>query len=480
MSRQLQFALVIGVLANIAVLAWLLIRTPADTAPREVSDVLEPLVDDPTMQASRYDVRDSEANVILISLDALRADKLGVGLTPNLDAFAGESVVFNDVMSPAPWTLPSHMSVWTGRWPTVHGVTNKLRLLAQDQMAETVLSPGIETFPDRLIEEGFVAAAFTGGAGVQGRYGFGRNFEQYVDDRYFGGTDYSAPKAVEWLRANQDRRFFLFLHGYDVHGQFPLPEATLSGVSYDGALNGGIEEQAGLREKGLDAIVEPGDPSVLGGVGPEDADFLEAVYDAKIRAMDERFGSFMAELRALGLLENSLVVVMSDHGEEFLEHGALDHGHTLYQEQLHTVMMMRFPGYARQHDVDSVARLVDLFPTVFDALGLEPPRDIDGVSLLPMMRGQEQPLVGYAETDYRLFVHHRAIRKGDHKLILDLMDGGIELYDVASDPGETQDISSAEPRLTYELEQELRSWMQSVGTNPQDYLGVDQKPIEIF
>jgi arylsulfatase A-like enzyme len=127
-----------------------------------------------------------------------------------------------------------------------------------------------------------------------------------------------------------------------------------------------------------------------------------------------------------------------------------------------------------------VARTVDLFPTVFDALGIEPPRDIDGVSLLPMMRGLDQPLMGFAETDYRLYVHHRAIRRGDHKLILDLMDGGRELYDLSTDPTEQHDISSAEPRLTYELAQELQTWMQTVGTNPQDYLGVDQKPIEIF
>jgi choline-sulfatase len=483
-SRQLQFALVVAVLANIAVLAWLLVRTPADSTPRDLGAVLEPLVDDPTMQTTRYDLSGGPGakghNVILVSLDALRADRLGTGLTPNLDAFADESVVFNDVMSTAPWTLPAHMSVWTGRWPTVHGVTNKLRLLARDQMVETVLSPGIETFPDRLIQEGYVAAAFTGGAGVQGRYGFGRGFEPYVDDRYFGGTDYSGPKAVEWLRENRDERFFLFLHGYDVHGQFPLPDAALSGVDYDGALDGGIEEQASLRERGLGAIDEPGAPSVLGGLDEGDTAFLERVYDLKVRALDERFGRFIGELRALGLLDDTVVIVMSDHGDEFMEHGAVDHGHTLYQEQLHTVMMMRFPGYARRQDVDQVARTVDLFPTVFDALGIEPPRDIDGVSLLPMMRGLDQPLMGFAETDYRLYVHHRAIRRGDHKLILDLMDGGRELYDLSTDPTEQHDISSAEPRLTYELAQELQTWMQTVGTNPQDYLGVDQKPIEIF
>lgn len=480
MNKSVQFAIAAAVLANVAVLTWLLIRTPADPAGRGVGEVLQPLVDDPTMETTRYDLSGRDVNVILISLDALREDRLGSGVTPNLDAFAAESVVFNNAMAAAPWTLPSHMSVWTGRWPSVHQVTNKLRLLAQDQMSETVLSPGIETFPDALIQAGFVAGGFSGGAGVQGRYGFGRGFETYLDDRYFAGTDYSAPKALEWLKEHRDERFFLFLHGYDTHGQFPAPEGALSSLDYDGALDGGIEEQAVLRERGLDAIVEPGDPSRLSQLDQGDAGFLQQVYDLKVRDADERFGRFIGELRALGLLDDTLVVVMSDHGDEFLEHGAVDHGHTLYQEQLHTVLMMRFPGTARRQDVDQLVRTVDLFPTVFEALGLKGPRDIDGVSLLPMMRGRSQPLVAFAETDYRLFVHHRAIRRGDHKLILDLLDGGRELYDLGVDPHELKDISSTEPRLTYELEQELRTWMQSVGTNPQDYLGVRQNPIEIF
>ena len=432
MNKSVQFGIAAAVLANVAVLTWLLIRTPPDPTGRDVGDLLKPLVDDPTMETTRYDLSGRDVNVILISLDALRQDRLGSGNTPNLDAFAAESAVFNDAMAAAPWTLPSHMSVWTGRWPSVHGVTNKLRLLAQDQMAETVLSPGIETFPDGLIEAGFVAAGFTGGAGVQGRYGFGRGFQTYLDDRYFAGTDYAEPKAVEWLKEHRDERFFLFLHGYDVHGQYPTPEGALSSLVYEGALDGGIAEQARLREKSLDAIVDPGDPARLSDLGPEDGGFLEEVYDLKVRDADERFGRFIGELRAMGLLEDTLVVVMSDHGDEFLEHGAVDHGHTLYQEQLHTVLMMRFPGTARRQDVDQLVRTVDIFPTVFDVLGLEGPRDIDGVSLLPMLRGQAQPLVGFAETDYRLFVHHRAIRRGSHKLVLDLLDGKRELYDLTS------------------------------------------------
>jgi arylsulfatase A-like enzyme len=487
--KQFRVAIVLVVLVNIVVLAWLLLRSPADMVARPLDEVLAPLVADNTMAAHRYDLSDRgrELNLILISMDALRMDRTGIGghdggLTPNLDRFGDEAVVFHNAVSAAPWTLPSHMSVWTGRWPTVHGITNKLKLLSSDQMVETSLSPGISTFPDVLIREGWTAGGFTGGAGVQASYGFGRSFDQYLDDRYFGGMDHSAPPALEWARGQLGSPFFLFLHGYDTHGQYPLPEADLASLAYRGELDGGVEEQARLREAGLASIDNPGDPARLTpALSTEDVRFLGDVYDRKIRNADQRLGSFLAELKAMGLYDNSIIAIISDHGDEILDHGALDHGFTLYEEQLHVVMAIRFPGYARRHDVDTVVRTVDLFPTLFDAIGLAGPPGVNGESLLPVLRGEEtEDRQAFAESDYRLFVHHRMLRQGDHKLILDLQDGKRELYNLAEDPHEQRDISSEQPRQTYEMEQDLRRWMETMGTNPQDYLGMQQTPISIF
>ncbi len=478
---------VLVVLANVLVIAWLLLRQPGEEVDT-TGGLSSALLADNTMEAARYDLSDREnLNVVLVSMDALRYDATGLGgssagLTPNMDAFADEAVVFHNAVTAAPWTLPSHMSVWTARWPSVHGVTNKLKLLAQDQMVETSLSPGIQTYPDVLIQEGFVAGGFTGGAGVQGRYGFGRGFDTYLDDRYFGGTDYSLPAALEWLGNHRGERIFLFLHGYDAHGQFDLAEGARGSLEgYAGSLDGTIDEQARLREQGLDAIENPGDLASLEGVlDAADAAFLRQVYDQKVRQADERLGQFMGQLRSMGLLDNTVVALISDHGDEFMEHGGVDHGATLYEEQLHVVMAIRFPGYARRHDVQEVVRTVDLFPTIFDSMGVAGPTGVDGVSLLPLLRGQKLEVDAFAETDYRLFVHQRMIRQGNHKLILDLLDGGRELYDLSADPGEKKDLSSQDPRRTYEMEQALRRWMEATRTNPQDYLGVKQKPIEIF
>ena len=490
MNQQIKLMIVVLVLVNVAIVGWLLLRSGADSASTTVNNeaVLEDLLQDNTMEAARYDLSDQadNLNVIFISLDALRNDRTGFGgnkdgLTPNLDAFAKESVVFHDMTSAAPWTLPSHMSVWTGRWPSIHQVTNKLAPLSGGKMVETSLSAGIETYPDLLIRGGRKAAGFTGGAGMQNKYGFGRDFDVYVDDRYFGGLDYSIPPAVDWLKQNGSKPFFLFLHGYDVHGQYDLPESKRSSIAYQGTMNGSIEEQAKLREQGLSHITEPGAPAHLHGVLSEnDSQYLARIYDLKVKAADERLGQFISQLKTMGLYDNSVIVIFSDHGDEFMEHGGIDHGATLYQEQLHVISMIRFPGYGRQQDIRTPVRTLDLFPTVFDALGIQGPARANGQSLVPLLRGEKLALNVFAETDYRLFVHQRMLRQGNFKLILDLLDGKREMFNLDEDPLEQKEISSSEPRRTYEMEQTLRRWMDESKTNPQDYLGLKEKPIEIF
>ena len=176
----------------------------------------------------------------------------GDSATPNLLQFASECVVFHNSTSAAPWTLPSHMSVWTGRWPSIHQVTNKLRLLTSEQMVENSLSVGIATYPDLLIENGRIAGGFTGGAGVQSKYGFGRGFDTYVDDRYFGGFDYSIPLAISWMREHrhQQNPFLPLCHGYDVHGQYELSKSSLHSLrsKHEQTVQGDIKENAELRE----------------------------------------------------------------------------------------------------------------------------------------------------------------------------------------------------------------------------------------
>jgi arylsulfatase A-like enzyme len=449
---------------------------PAPPAPAPVA---------PKGPSFDYAARASELNVIVVSMDSLRADHTGLGggtFTPNLDAFQKEAVAFSAATSAASWTVPSHMAIFTGLWPSRHGVVNKLvpdpaggKEMVFDRLKDT-----IPIFPEELSRQGWEAVAFTGGAGVSGKFGYNRGFTSYLDDKTFAGMDYSGPPAMEWLSANSGRRFFMFFHGYDTHGQHPVGK-TVAEISpgYAGPIDGSIEQQAELREAGLAAIKNPGDPA-KGDIPPADAEVLLKVYQEKVREADARLGLFFGRVRELGLMDKSIIVVLSDHGEEFMEHGYLDHGATICEHQVHVPLMIRFPGGEGARVVDTPVRTIDTFPTLFDALGVAGPPDIDGKSLIPLLQGEKVDLPIHSESDYRLFVHHRSGRRDSKKLILDLSDGKKELYDLAADPGETMDLSETDPRTAYEMEQEVRTWLGEMRTDPNRYLGVREDHIKIF
>jgi arylsulfatase A-like enzyme len=377
------------------------------------------------------------------------------------------------------------MAIWTGRWPTRHGLVNKLAPAPDGKsLVDATLREDVKTYPETLVGKGWVAGAFTGDAGVSKKFGYGRGFAEFVDDKKFGGMDHSVPGAKAFLAANAAKSMFLFFHGYDVHGQAPLPEGVAPARgSYAGPLDGGIAEQAKYREAALAKIQKPGDaPSLVGELSKDDAAFLLGVYDQKVEIADTRMGEFLQALKASGAWDTSIVALISDHGEEFMEHGAIDHGYSIYQEQLHVPMMIHFPGQKARVDVAEPVRTIDLFPTVFDALGYEQLPDVDGRSLIPFLAGEaaEPPRPLLAESDYRLFVHHRAIRKGDHKLILDLGDNGVELYDLKNDPGETKNLAETEKKLAYELEQELRGELLKWQSDPAVYLGRSEEKIKVY
>jgi arylsulfatase A-like enzyme len=454
-----------------------------EAAPAKPAPLLDPALLDLAKKAA-------ETDVIVISMDCLRQDRTGLDprspeATPGIRSFAEQAVVFHDAMSSASWTVPSHMAIWTGRWPTRHGLVNKLAPDASGtKLVDAALRPEVKTYPETLVGKGWTAAAFTGDAGVSNRFGFGRGFATFLDDRKFGGMDHSGPPAKAWLEQHRSEQMFLFFHGYDVHGQAPLPEGTpVARGSYSGPLDGGIQEQAKYREQALAQIKKPGDKPTLEGVlSKEDAAFLLSVYDQKIAVADSRMAEFLAALKATGAWDNSIVALVSDHGEEFMEHHSIDHGYSIYQEQLHVPFLIHFPGQKQRVDVKAPVRTIDLFPTIFDALGYEQLPDVDGRSLLPFLRGEapEPPGPLLAESDYRLFVHHRALRKGDYKLILDLSDGGVELYDLSKDPGEQQDLSKTDTRRAYEMEQELRGELLKWQTDPAVYLGRSEAPIAVY
>ncbi len=460
---RLRLAAALFLVAYAAMVAWSR-RPQPDLTPPQAEHVDVALGSgEPDRGPMDLSAQADQTSIVVVSLDTLRFDHTGIGghagdLTPRLDALAAQGVAFQDAVSPAPWTLPAHMSIWTGLWPSAHGITNKLRSTGQGTWEDAVLDPGIPTLPQSLAAAGWRLGAFTGGSGVLGGYGFDRGFEVYEDEGRFGGLDAAVPAALAWLEEQGDQRTLLFLHGYDAHGQHPLPADVLSELVGDSRLDGSIAEQEALREQLLKHLgggdAEP--PDLTAG----DRAFLRRVYEAKVRSADAQLGRFLDGLDALGLSERTLVAVVSDHGDELFDHGGLDHGATLYQEQLQAVLVLRWPGQEGGRPIRQGVRTLDLFPTILDALGLPLSDGLDGVSLMPLLHGEPwEPPPLHAETDFRMVKNLRMVRQGTYKLILDLGDGSSELYDLARDPDESEDLSEAEPRRTYELEQAVKRWM---------------------
>jgi arylsulfatase A-like enzyme len=422
--------------------------------------------------------RFKDCNLVFVSFDAMQASHVGVlrnarPVTPTIDAMAAEGCLFEQTYSVASWTVPASMTWFTGVYPSQHRMTNKYA-----QYSATVqhpanlqeLSPDLITLAEVLKLEGYATGGFTGNAGVSGGFGYEAGFDVYYYEKgKFGGFDQSIPKALEWLQSNKDRKFFLFLHGYDCHGQNTPQEGfdyRYVDPGYDHRFTGSELEQETLREEGLEQ----------GRLTLRDADvqFWRAVYDEKINRTDERFRKFLEEFDKLGLTDRTLFVLTSDHGTELYEHRRLDHGFTLYDEQLHVPLIVKLPKQAAdapavtQRITDRVSS-IDVMPTILDLLEIQHPRALSqmrGFSLASALQGERVQRNCYSETNYRDYTFKRSIITPDGwKLIATLESGDIELYNLTTDPAESSDLSKSESRRAAELKQQLFAHFKSIGSD---------------
>jgi arylsulfatase A-like enzyme len=390
-------------------------------------------------------------SLILISVDTLRADHLGCygherPTSPSLDALAAEGVLFEDVTAPSPWTLPSHASLFTGRYPSRHGV----------RTVHEALSRSAPTLAEVLSPLGFENGAVVNVVYLYPVFGLMRGFAQLervesVPSPQGDAAEVHA-RARSWLASRRGRRVFLFLHHYDVHAPYSSePAYERMFAAAEGQLRG-VDEELGLINRGL---LRP---------GPVGIDQLERRYDAGIRQIDDELGRFLAWLEEEGWLEDTLLVVTSDHGEGFLEHGTVSHGRTQYEEELRVPLILRGPGLPRGVRVREPVSLVDVAPTLLWLLGVPPPPDLDGRDLRPFWQGApaatERAI--FAEAAPALWGTTRlAVRMDSHKLLLDEASGQRELYDLAKDPGERRDLAAQDPERVRRLEAALHELRRS-------------------
>jgi arylsulfatase A-like enzyme len=416
-------------------------------------------------------------HVVLISLDTTRADQLGLYgnptvKTPHLDRLAAESVVLDDFMTVVPTTLAAHVSLFTGNYPHTHGTPRNGFLVNERNVM----------LPEILGEHDFVTAGFAGSFALEGRFDFAQGFEHYDEafERFAGeggrlqnerSAESVTQAVIDYLdRGEVPEHLFLFVHYFDPHAPYeaPPPYDTM----YDPSGREALPDWKTVRHEGL---VKPGSKDEL-------ADRLARQYAAEISYMDHHLGRLLDELRERGILDEALLVVTSDHGENFWEHGAVfDHGWSTYQTTMRGVGIIRLPGAALAGTrVGGVAANIDILPTMLDHLGIPLPDGIDGEAIdleraepLDRVRfGQAAKPWQEVETDPRWtnMLKTRCVRSGKYKLVQVPYAGREELYDLESDPAEQVELlATSDPEAeaaARRLREQLEAWAASARPLP--------------
>jgi arylsulfatase A-like enzyme len=402
---------------------------------------------------------ETPTNLILISLDTVRRDRLSAygyakPTSPALRRVAEQGIRYERAVSVSPWTIPSHYTLFTGLYPNRHGVWDYHQKLGEavPTLAELLAAEGMRTF-------GIVSAQ-----AIKSAKSFGRGFERfrYINEWRSGPGGrrfiYNSGREVtdlglHWLDEIREEPFFLFLHYYDAHSDYsPQPRFRKKLVEpYAGELKGRNAELLQVRKgtRQLDAA---------------DVAFLSQLYDAELRQLDDEIGRVTRYMDEHGLDENTLLVIVSDHGEEFMEHGKILHGTSYYDETIAIPLILRGPGLPRGLRVEALTSLIDLPPTILGLLGREVPPSMQGVDLSADWtpgRSRAQRSFVFAEADWQNEVPalYRMVRDERYKLILNTRDESVELYDMAADPAETRDVSQQLPEQTANMRDAARRYM---------------------
>jgi len=393
------------------------------------------------------------ANVLILTLDTTRADHFGCygfenAHTPRMDAFAADrAVLFEQPISPVPITLPSHVSIFTGTFPVFHGVHDNDGFFVDDELT---------TLAEILSAEGYATGAIVGAFPVDSQFNLDQGFDTYndafqedwtqteVEERTalsFGFVERKAHRvnsaAFRWLDEHSDGPFLLWMHYFDPHQPY-------------------------------------------GALPPYDTMFANG-YDGEIAFVDECFGELLDDLEIRGLIDNTVIVVVGDHGESLNEHGEPTHASFIYDATQRVPLIIAAPGdgVVRGGRVKSQVRTIDVAPTVLDLLDLPAHIDMQGVSLVPAMNNPLLTLDLPTMLESHFSQYHfkwaplRGLRTDQYKFILAPRP---ELYDLQDDPGELYNLATTRPDLVAEMDQlldELVSRVQSPKIDRSAATGID-------
>jgi len=401
-------------------------------------------------------------NLVIVLVDTLRADHLHYHgyhreTSPRLDQWAARSQVFMRHHSTSSRTGPSVASIFTGLFPRSHGVINPLTSFD----AKGVLDQDQTTLAEVLSAAGYECFGYTANLNASGRFGFGQGFADYRYCRT-GRASEVRENVRRLLSEPRDKPFFLYLHYMEPHSPYKAP-ATYDSLYVDPAYRGRINGS----HRQLNQIVK-GESQV----DEADVNHLRALYDQEIRYTDDEFGQLIDLLAERGFLDNTLLVFVADHGEEFMEHGSVLHGYTLYQEQLHVPFFIHDPRREESQRIGAVTRHVDLLPTLLELLGVDHAGPVQGRSLVPLLGGREaaeEEVEVLAEASLMAVktVRQRSLMVADWKLIEGIVPAAtLELYNLREDPGEQRDLLATEPATAQRLRVRLDKLLESLPVAP--------------
>lgn len=405
--------------------------------------------------------------MLLVSIDSLRADHLGCygyprDTSPTIDRLAREGVRFANALTPSSWTLPSHASMLTGTSQWRHEAIRN----------ESVVSDDVTLLAEILQRRGFQTAGFYAGPFLDPAFGFGRGFDDYVSCMGYDASDLvdglveshadeTNPIVLDefgqWVRDKARSPFFAFVHLWDVHFDYiPPPKyVEMFDPGYDGRLDG-----RNIAKKGFPRALHP-----------RHLAHLLARYDGEIRYTDDTVAELLDMLREASLLEDTLVVVTADHGEEFLEHGNKGHRATMFEEVAHVPLIFWAKrGVPRNRVVETPVSLEDVTPTILDLVGIATDSPMDGASLVPLWRepaARGRDVVGILYTGDRPWVHHAVIRSGTRKVIRGFAGADWASYDLSRDPAEQLPLPvSPDDPLRLQLQEHLDARLRAVPRAP--------------
>ncbi|MCK4886068.1 MAG: sulfatase [Planctomycetes bacterium] len=376
----------------------------------------------------------NKKNVILISISTLRYDHCSISgyhrnTTEVFDKFASENIYFTNTFATSSWSMPATGSVFTSKYPSQHGAKHISAKLKKDNY----------TLAEVLADNQYCCAGFCCNRRLTADAGFSQGFDLYddytaeimlesfsdsnepFDISYYRTNDLINKAVIRWLNNNSKNRFFLFVHYFDNHIPY-LPQRPYDKLYTDG------------YKSDIDFTRVHREPLYSNRPTDKDLDYLIALYDGQVKQTDDDLGQLLKYLTDANLAENSVIIVMGDHGEQFYDHGRSSH-HDIYDELTHIPLAMSLPA-GKSKKIDTLISTIDIMPTIFDLLEIQISTKLQGQSLLPVISGQTETLHDFIFIEYtgQAIKDKYAFRTDRIKYIF--TEGQQYIYDLVNDPAE--------------------------------------------